>query len=179
MKHYLRRPIDTAIKEVDLSRYCAQLLAQHGIQVLRHTPYGIEVVADGAQIWEVLSGQPATFGSAVPAATEVYEAWGAAREWFNATDLGKELSPQVGAITVNKILESIGFQERSQGVWKPTKRATGYFELRPGAQLFNNGNMEIPVWKRTVIDVLQPHVPMKRRKSTAVQQATRAFSSLN
>lgn len=172
MQRYLRRPIDPAIKEVDLSRYCAQLLAQHGIQVLRHTPYGIEVVADDAQIWEILSGQPATFGSANPIATDVYAAWVATREWFNATDLGKELSPQVGAITVNKILESIGFQERSQGAWMPTAKATGFFKLRPGTQIFKSGNMEIPVWNRTVIDVLQPHVPMKRRKSAAVQQST-------
>lgn len=164
MRRYLRKPIDQAINEPTLSGYCAALFREAGFQVLRKHAYGFDVIADDAQVWEVLSGTPATFGRASPPAAEVYEAWLRNREWFNATDLGKSLEPKIGPAKVNLLLEQIGFQERHDGVWKPTDKAAGYFQLRAGANVYGNGAKEIPEWHRSTIDVLQPLVMTKAKK---------------
>jgi hypothetical protein len=63
------------IWEAGVTEYCAELFRKAGYNVLRLHAYGLDVVADDAQVWEVLSDSPATFGKTSPPATEVYEAW--------------------------------------------------------------------------------------------------------
>ena len=69
----------------DWRDHCAQLFRDAGFEVLRKTPYGIEVVADDTDVFEVLSGKTATWGSSTPAARDIYTRWLAVREWLNAT----------------------------------------------------------------------------------------------
>ena len=156
MQRYLRRPVDRAIKDDSLIGYCAKLFEQHGFTVLRRTPYGIEVIADDAEVWEVLSGEAATFGAADPRPEQVYALWCKKKEWFNVTDLGKELSPSVGGAKVNKMLESIGFQQRSQDAWVPTEKARDFYKMVEGARIYRSHDKQLPMWHRKVIDVLQP-----------------------
>lgn len=153
---YWHGPTDPSIHETDWRRYCAEMFRRAGFEVLRQTPYSIDVVADDADVYEVLSGKEATWGRATPPAKKAYERWQATREWFNPTDLGKALSPPVGPVKVNRLLEEIGYQVKSEGVWKPTPLAAGKYELRSGAQVFKHGDQQVPVWRRCVIDVLQP-----------------------
>ncbi len=155
---YLRVPKDSTIKAEDWRVYCAELFRRAGFDVLRQTPYGIDLVADDGDVFEVLSGQKATWGRATPSAKVTYEKWQRTREWFNATDLGKELSPKLGPVKVNRLLETLGYQTRSEGVWKPTTAASGMYELRDGAQLYGNRDQKILIWHRRVIDVLQPNL---------------------
>lgn len=67
MAHYLRVE-DKTIEDNTLSGFCTELFRRKGFQVIKRTIYGIHVVADDADVWEVLSGQPSTWGrSATPA----------------------------------------------------------------------------------------------------------------
>lgn len=71
---YLIRNKDLQIKDgEDWSSYCIKLFKNKGFTVIKETIYGIDIVADNAQIWEVLSGEPADWGHAIPSAQDVYK----------------------------------------------------------------------------------------------------------
>lgn len=67
MDRYLRVE-DPSIPFTEIDDYCAELFRRNGFQVIKMTRYGIHVVADDADVWEVLSGTPSTWGrSGIPA----------------------------------------------------------------------------------------------------------------
>lgn len=72
---------------------------------------------------------------------------------LNATQLGKRLTPPVGARRVNKMFEEIGFQERVNNQWRLTKLAKGFGEMRPYER---NGHSDYQIqWGEEVLAVLQ------------------------
>lgn len=57
----INKSIDKPIQE-DWCTYCIKLFQNKGYTVIKETKYGIDVVADAAQIWEVLSGEKINLG---------------------------------------------------------------------------------------------------------------------
>ena len=135
--------------------------------MLRKTPYGIEIVADDADVWQVLSGTPATWGRASPPASAVYARWLATRESFNATALGKEISPPLGPVRVNRLLEDHGYQVKNDGMWAPTPLAEGFYEMRMGAAVYGNEKRQVVLWRRSMIDVLASCLNTSRGSKSA------------
>lgn len=152
--------------ECDLSSTLAEWSDPNGLSVQvrpEYAPYGIHVVADDADVWEVLSGQPATWGRANPSASAVHAKWSTSREWLNATDLGKLLSPAISAVKVNKALEALGFQTKIDGVWTPSEKASGLHKMRQGASAYGTQGKEIPVWHRSTADLIEEYVSRSTR----------------
>ena len=123
-----------------LPELAESLIRESAHTYLGKTPYGFKLVADDAQVWTLLSGKPATFGQSGTKPEEVYARWHAAREWCNATDLGKELDPPRSAVKVNRQLESLGYVSKKDGGWVPTDKALeeNVVKERGGAEIYGN-----------------------------------------
>lgn len=88
MQHYLRIK-DPSFHGRFIEDICEELFIKAGFLILNHHPYGFNVVADDADVWEVLSGKPSTFGrSEIPAKT-IYA------NWLESETLRKSQKPKV------------------------------------------------------------------------------------
>lgn len=74
MRHYLRIE-DPSFHGRFIEDICEELFIKAGFLVLNRHPYGFNVVADDADVWEVLSGSPSTFGRSEPSAKTIYVNW--------------------------------------------------------------------------------------------------------
>jgi hypothetical protein len=159
--NYLRHnPVKKPIE--DWCFFCIKLFTEKGFKVIRETRYGIDVVADDAQVWEVLTGKEATWGHANPKAQEVYEKFLNSKKsqpskslingkFFTVTDIGKYLDPPVSAIKLNKILEEKGYQERINDSWAPKIKESDLYQLQE-----NPRNIDKPtlLWNKKIIAIL-------------------------
>lgn len=84
---------------------------------------GLHVRCDEAELWEILSGQRATWGRERRRSTS--EA-----EWLSVTDIGANFDPPKSASAVLALLRRAGFLERVGGKDVPTQRSIGLFEER-------------------------------------------------
>lgn len=121
MQRYLRHRFASE-SIVDEEEYVQQLIENSEHTYLGKNEYGFILVANDAQIWELLSGKVSTFGSTNVDPELIYKEWlKKPKEWFNATDLGKEFSKKLSAVKVNKSLEKYGYIVRKDGGWIPSK----------------------------------------------------------
>lgn len=154
--HTVKKPID------DWCFFCIKLFTEKGFTVIRETRYGIDVVADDAQVWEVLTGKEATWGQANPKAQEVYEKFLISKtanpskslingKFFTVTDIGKYLDPPLSAIKLNKLLEEKGYQEKVDGSWIPKVKDSSLYQLQE-----NPRNIDKPklLWNKKIIAML-------------------------
>ncbi len=116
--------------------------------------HGYKLVANNAQIWELLSNKPATHGFTDEEPEVTYQRWLLSREWFNATDLGKELKITIGAVKVNKILEKLGFIQREQDGWVPSALAASRNLVKPRELAARFGNKPSVLLHRDLIAIL-------------------------
>lgn len=121
MQRYLRhRCVSEPI--MDEEEFVQQLIEKSEHTYLGKNDYGFILVANDAQIWELLSGKVATFGDSETDPELIYKEWvKQPQEWFNSTDLGKEFSKKISAIKVNKYLDKYGYIVRKDGGWIPSK----------------------------------------------------------
>lgn len=126
----------------DLEIIVEQLIRSSRYTYLGKTDYGYKLVANDAQIWELLANKPATFGFTNEDPETTYRRWLVSREWFNATELGKELKDPISAVKVNKILERLGFIKREAGGWIPSELAVcrNLVKPRPTESAVSFGN---------------------------------------
>ncbi|MFT6834285.1 MAG: hypothetical protein ACJA0H_000313 [Francisellaceae bacterium] len=124
----------------DEEQYLLELITNSGYTYLGQTAYGYNLVANNAQIWKLLSGEEATFGETDESPEDIYQAWKLNREWFNATELGKEFNPKLSAIKINRSIESLGHIIKTDGGWVPSKNAEkcGLVRKRDSAQAYGN-----------------------------------------
>lgn len=100
-------------------------LAATGLDSFWDAAGGLHVRCDDGRLWEILSGQPATFSSATPKDPKNET------EWLTATDVGAALAdPPLPPATVLRLLREAGFLQRSDGRDVVTKKADGLFEER-------------------------------------------------
>jgi hypothetical protein len=100
-------------------------IAATGIDYYWDASGGLHVHCDDGRLWEILSGQPATFTSASPADPRDHE------EWINVTDIGATLAtPPLAVSTVLRLLREEGLLRRVDGRDVPTEAARGLFEER-------------------------------------------------
>lgn len=74
MQRYLRIK-DPSFHGRFIEDICEELFIKAGFLILNRHPYGFNVVADDADVWEVLSGTPSTFGRSEPSAKTIYANW--------------------------------------------------------------------------------------------------------
>ncbi len=117
--------------------------------------YGYKVVANDAQVWELLSGQKANFGHTEEQPEVIYNKWKLSREWFNSTDLGKEINPNIGAVKVNRLLENLSYIERKDGGWAPTEISNKKDLVRSRGTSNAFGNKPSVELSRNLIPILQ------------------------
>lgn len=122
---YFERRFTDKVSDVpmDIEKAIEHIITSSPFTYLGKNLYGFKLVADDAQIFELLSEEKATWGHSDTNPEDIYQKWRESRVWLNATDLGKELSPKSGAVKVNKILELKGYIERKDGGWVPTVKS--------------------------------------------------------
>jgi hypothetical protein len=84
---------------------------------------GLHVRCDEADLWEILSGEPATWGRESPCVAPE-------TEWLSVTDIGANFKPRRSASAVLAMLRRAGLLERIDGKDAPTPAARGLFEER-------------------------------------------------
>lgn len=72
------------------------------------------------------------------------------KNWFNATDIGSQLNPQLSAAKTNILLEKFGFQQHQGKGWVITDKAAGLCQQR-------DADAERPYiqWKLDIVDQLK------------------------
>jgi len=139
----------------DLETVVEELIKNSPYTYLGKNSYGYKIVANDAQIWKLLSGKPADFGNTEEDPELIYNKWKLSREWFNSTDLGKEINPKISAVKVNLFLEHLSYIERKDAGWTPTTQSekTGHVRSRRGSNTY--GNKPCVELNRNLIPILQ------------------------
>lgn len=120
-KNYLAHRYQESLPD-DIEKVIDELIQNYGYRLISKSQYGYMIVANHAQIWEMLSGKPAKFGFTEVEPEVLYQRWLKDRIWFNAGDLGKEICPPISAVKVNRIAAKLGFIQRKEGGWIPTAK---------------------------------------------------------
>lgn len=116
---------------------------------------GLHVRCDESDLWEILSGQPATWGRESPPVAPK-------AEWLSVSDIGANFDPPKSASAVLALLRRTGFLERIDGKDVPTQAALGLFEERD----IERGTARFPArpgarqrrWAFPVLATLRKHV---------------------
>ena len=98
--------------------------SQHieGRFVQRNIPFywdradGLHAKCTDGEMWEILSGRESTWSSQMPDESLLEP------EYLVVTDLGCNLKPALSPIKTNRLLKEFGYQEKLEGVWKPTEK---------------------------------------------------------
>lgn len=108
---------------------------------------GLHVHCDEGRLWELLSGDPSTWGKA--------EEVGYETEWVSVTDIGENLDPHRSASAVLAELRRAGLLERRGGKDTPTTGAEGLYEERPAEPTGRFPSKPGAVQRRWAFSVLQ------------------------
>lgn len=130
MSRYISHRFPDGIPD-DVDAVVEHIIKASRFTYLGRSEYGFKLVANDAQVWELLANKPATFGFTDEEPEITYRRWLISREWFNATELGKELKSHISAVRVNKILERLGFIKREQDGWVPSALAKSRNLVKP------------------------------------------------
>lgn len=77
---------------------------------------GLHAKCTDGEMWEILSGRRSTWSSEMPDESLLEP------EYLVVTDLGCNLTPALSPIKTNRLLKEFGYQEKVEGVWKPTEK---------------------------------------------------------
>ncbi len=104
-------------QEVDgQPQYIEDRFKQRNIPFYLDKAGGFHAKCTNTEMWEILSGQKSTWVTLMPDEC-LFEP-----EYLIITDLGCNLRPALSPIKTNRLLKEFGYQERVEGVWKPTKK---------------------------------------------------------
>lgn len=158
MLSYVSHRFPDGISSDDAHSVVENLIKSSRYTFLGKNEYGFKLVANHAQIWELLSNKPATFGFTDEDPEITYQKWLVSREWFNATELGKELKVPLSAVKVNKILENQGLILREQGGWVASAQALSRNLVKPRESTARFGYKPTVLFHRDLIAILMDEV---------------------
>ena len=73
--------------------------------------------------------------------------------WSTVTELGKTLS--ISGMKMNKLLESVGLQEKLSGHWQPTSKAEGLYRLFDTGKSRSKGTpVQAVKWSKSVLEII-------------------------
>lgn len=166
MRHWLRSERDRTIEAKTITQYCIKLLEKAGLTVISANRHGIDVVADTAQVWTVLSGQIATFGHEDPPAAKVYREFMRFHGWLSPVDIGKHFKPVLRGYKVDQLLERFGFQTKGDQGWEATPKARGLHKFDRPSRVDGNNPTLILFWRVQIVDFLMDAIDKEREQTS-------------
>ena len=73
--------------------------------------------------------------------------------WYTVTELGKTL--EISGMKMNKLLESVGLQEKLSSHWQPTSKADGLYRLFDTGKSRSKGTpVQAVKWSKNVLEII-------------------------
>ena len=121
---------------------------------------GLHAKCTDGQMWEILSGRESTWSSAMPDENLLEP------EYLVVTDLGCNLKPALSPIKTNRLLKEFDYQEKLEGVWKPTETGKDFCLVCQG-QGGRYGSETYLKWRFEMIHLLMQAISTRQRVEAA------------
>ena len=155
IRTWFRRKIDDSYADNSQMTLAAEVMRQHGLDVLYVAQNHILVRANQPRVWEALSGLPSD------PSYETFTRLVAKEGYYSATYLSRLTVPQMAAAALNKRLAAGGFALLENDQWKltPAGRDYGIPVKYGGRGKYRGTPREVVHWSLRVLDELDLYWP--------------------
>ena len=138
------------------SQHIEDRFVQRNIPFYWDRANGLHAKCTDGEMWEILSGRKSTWSSEMPDESLLEP------EYLVVTDLGCNLKPALSPVRTNRLLKEFDYQEKVEGVWKPTKKGKG-FCMECQGQGGRYGSETYLKWRFEMIHVLIEQVSIRQQ----------------
>jgi len=112
---------------------------------------GIHAYCNDGELWTLLSGEPNKFNSEETNKRHIED------EYLVVSDIAINVTPNISAIKVNKIIELLGLQEKQDKLWVATAKGKSISKSFM-SENESFGNKSFLKWKFKIIEIIQNHL---------------------